>query len=119
MLQDLVRYYEILANDENSDVPKPGYGMVNVSYSLNIDDSGNLINITSCKVQKGKRLAPRPMMVPEPVKGRTSKIVPDFLFGNSSYVLGFDKKEKKTKDGEKLTGQKNAFKYLRIIISIF
>jgi CRISPR-associated protein Csd1 len=93
MLQDLVRYYEILAAEEDRTVPKPGYGTANISFSLNIDDKGNLLNLTSCKIQSGKKMAARPITVPEPVKGRTgTKAVPDFLFGNSSYVLGFDNK---------------------------
>lgn len=95
MLQDLVWYYEILAAEEDSTVPKPGYGTANISFSLNIDDDGNLLNLTSCMIQSGKKMVARPMIVPEPVKGRTgTKPVPDFLFGNSSYVLGFDNKEK-------------------------
>jgi CRISPR-associated protein Csd1 len=95
MLQDLVRYYEILTAEEDSTIPKRGYGTVNVSYSLNIDDDGNLINITSCKIAKGKNMIAQLMTVPEPVKGRTgTKALPDFLYGNSSYVLGFDNKGK-------------------------
>ena len=95
MLRALVRYYEILADEEDSPVPKLGNGTANISFALNIDDEGNLINLTSCKIQRGKKIVPRPMIVPEPVKGRTgTKPVPDFLFGNSSYVLGFDNKEK-------------------------
>jgi len=94
MLHDLVRYYEILAAEENSTIPQIGYGTASISFSLNIDDDGNLINITSCKTTAGKKTVPRTMTVPEPVKGRTTKILPDFLFGNSSYVLGFDNKGK-------------------------
>jgi len=95
LLQELVRYYEILSAEEGSTIPKKGYGNVNVSFSLNIDDDGNLINMTSCKIAKGNKTVARPMTVPEPVKGRTgTKPVPDFLYGNSSYVLGFDNKGK-------------------------
>lgn len=95
MLHDLVRYYEILAAEEDSTIPKVGYGTAKISFSLNIDDDGNLINLTSCKIAAGKKMVARPMTVPEPVKGKTgTKILPDFLFGNSSYVLGFDDKGK-------------------------
>jgi CRISPR-associated protein Csd1 len=94
MLRDLVRYYEILAAEEDSTIPQIGYGTASISFSLNIDDDGNLINITSCKIAAGKKTVAKPMTVPEPVKGRTTKILPDFLFGNSSYVLGFDNKGK-------------------------
>jgi len=95
MLQDLVRYYEILATEEDSTIPKIGYGTASISFSLNVDDNGNLINLTSCKIAAGKKLIAKPMTVPEPVKGRTgTKVLPDFLFGNSSYVLGFDDKGK-------------------------
>lgn len=93
MLQALVRYYEILDAEEDSTIPKRGYGTANISFSLNIDDDGNLINITSCKIAAGKKMVARQMIVPEPVTGRTgTKPVPDFLYGNSSYVLGFDNK---------------------------
>jgi len=95
MLQDLVRYYEILVAEEGSTTPKRGFGTANISFALNIDDDGKLINITSCKVAAGKKTVAQPMTVPEPVKGRAgTKILPDFLYGNSSYVLGFDNKGK-------------------------
>jgi CRISPR-associated protein Csd1 len=95
MLQDLLRYYEILAAEEGSTIPLRGYGTANISFSLNIDDDGNLINLTSCKIAAGKKMVAKPMTVPEPVKGRTgTKAVPDFMYGNSSYVLGFDDKGK-------------------------
>lgn len=95
MLHDLVRYYVILADEEDSTIPKRGYGTANISYALNIDDDGNIINLTSCKIASGEKMVARPMTVPEPVKGKTgTKILPDFLFGNSSYVLGFDNKGK-------------------------
>ncbi len=95
MLRALVRYYEILAAEEDSTIPKRGYGTANISFSINIDNNGDLINLTSCKIANGRKMVTRPMTVPEPVKGRTgTKVVPDFLFGNSSYVLGFDNKGK-------------------------
>ena len=95
MLQDLVRYYEILAAEENSTVPKLGFGTANISFAINIDAAGNFINLTSCKIAAGNKLVAQPMTVPEPVTGRTgTKIKPDFLFGNSGYVLGFDNKGK-------------------------
>ena len=69
MLHDLVRYYEILAAEEDSTIPQIGYGTASISFSLNIDDDGNLINITSCKIAAGKKTVAKPMTVPEPVKG--------------------------------------------------
>jgi len=95
MLQDLVRYYEILAAEENSTVPKLGFGTANISFAINIDAAGNFINLTSCKIAAGNKLVAQPMTVPEPVTGRSgTKIKPDFLFGKSGYVLGFDNKGK-------------------------
>lgn len=95
MLHDLVQYYEILESEDGSSIPKRGYGTANISFALNIDDDGNLINITSCKITAGKKTVPALMTVPEPVIGRAGKkVLPDFLFGNSGYVLGFDNKGK-------------------------
>lgn len=94
ILQVLVKYYEDLL--EKGKIPRPGWGTVRVSYALNLDREGNIIDLISLKVQKvrGKKmfLEPRDMTVPQPVK-RSSNIKPNFLCDNAAYVLGVDEKE--------------------------
>jgi len=93
LLQALLRYYEILSEDEESEIPKIGYGKVNVSYALNISKEGDLLNLIPLKIldSKGKKQVAQSMEVPEPVK-RASGVLSNFICDNSSYVLGFDNK---------------------------
>lgn len=95
VLQSLVKYYEILSEDDKADIPKQGYCKANVSYALVISTDGELVDVMPMKVpdSKGKKLVPQPMEVPEQVK-RAVNISPNFLCDNSSYVLGFDNKGK-------------------------
>ena len=57
ILQSLVKYYEILSNDEESDIPRLGYSKANVSYAVNLSPEGKLLNIIPMKiaVQRGKK----------------------------------------------------------------
>ena len=101
LLQSLVDYYEILTEDNESGVPRLGYGKANVSFALNISIQGEILNVIPLKIPDvtGKKMVPQSMTVPEPVK-KSVNISSDFLFGNSSYVLGFDNKGKPQRSKE-------------------
>jgi CRISPR-associated protein Csd1 len=101
ILQSLVKYYEILAEDDNCDIPKQGFSKSKVSYSLVITEDGKLIDIDLLKRpdSKGKKYIPREMEVPEKFK-KTSEVSANFLCDNSSYVLGFDNKGKPKRSKE-------------------
>ena len=87
IVQSLYERYEQLLKDPASGMSKPGYSSDKVSFVLEIDEDGQLRNIIDIRVQKGKKLAPVRMMVPEhPV--RTSGIKPFFLSDKAEYVLG-------------------------------
>lgn len=94
-MQALVRHYEDLL--EKGEIPKPGWGTARVSYALNLDREGNVIDLIPLKVQKekGKKIVfePRIMTVPQQVK-RSVDITPNFLCDNSTYVFGVDEKGK-------------------------
>ncbi len=93
ILQSLVKYYEILAEDEKSNIPKPCYCTAKVSYALNISKEGDLLEVIPLKISSGKgnKYIPQVMEVPEQKK-KTSGIRPNFLCHNSSYILGLDNK---------------------------
>ena len=96
ILQALVRHYEDL-NDLGMAAP-PGWGPVKVSYALDLDEQGQLLRAVSIQKneEKGKKiiLAPRLMeQLPAPVK-RASNVASNFLWDNSSYMLGIDDKGK-------------------------
>lgn len=95
ILQALVQLYDRLA--EKGTLERPGWQPVNISYALQINDSGELMRAVPLLVKtvRGKKeiFAPRRMNVPAPVK-RTVGIAANFLCDNSSYMLGFDQKGK-------------------------
>lgn len=97
ILQSLVQYYEILANDEESDISRPGYSKANVSYALNLSLQGELLEVIPLKIkaQRGKKIVeiPQRMNVPEGVK-KSVNIASNFLCENSGYTLGIDNKGK-------------------------
>ncbi|MCX7715491.1 MAG: type I-C CRISPR-associated protein Cas8c/Csd1 [Clostridia bacterium] len=94
ILQALTKYYEILADDEKSDIPKIGCSKAKVSYALNISREGKLLNLIPLKIEekRGKKVVEisRLMDVPEQIV-KTSGVASNFLCENSSYVFGFDK----------------------------
>ncbi len=97
VLQSLVKYYEILADDPESGISRSGYCKVNVSFALRITESGELTEVIPLKIpqQRGKKTVyvPQSMVVPEQVK-KTVGISSNFLCEGSSYVFGVDDKGK-------------------------
>ena len=95
ILQALVEHYEDLA--AQGKLARPGWSDANISYALYINDAGELEQAVSLKreEERGKKkvLVPRPMSLPAPVK-RSSGISSNFLWDNSSYMLGIDEKGK-------------------------
>lgn len=90
-MQALVRYYEDLL--EKGEISRPGWGNTRVSFGLNLDKEGNIIDLISLKVpdKKGKLIA-RVMEVPQPVQRPGIGAKANFLCDNASYVLGLDEK---------------------------
>ena len=87
ILQSLVTHYEDLLNE--GVISKPGWGKVNVSFGLNLDDNGNIVNILTLKTRKKSEkkeiYTAQSMEVPQPVK-RSVDINPNFLCDNSTYI---------------------------------
>lgn len=95
ILQALVDYYEELARQNR--IARPGWAPVKVSYALDIDDSGQLLQVVSLKTEqmRGKKMAlvPQEIELPQPVK-RTVGVSANFLCDNGAYLLGIDNKGK-------------------------
>ena len=93
ILQSLVSYYDCLV--ERGLVSPPGWSDVNVSYALQINESGDLKHIVSLKDGDEGKAKPQKRQVPEQVKGRTgTSIKPNFLCDNAQYFLGIAKEVK-------------------------
>ena len=102
ILKALTDYYELMA--AKGEMPSMGWGRQKVSYALELDSDGNLIKIHDLKIQKivGKKMhmVPQEMLLPSAVK-RSSGVAANFLWDNSSYMLGIDDKGKPEKTVER------------------
>ena len=91
ILQALVKYYENLA--EQGKVSRLGWCHAKVSYEINLSSEGDIIGITSRKIEdmRGKKAVwvPANLVVPEMVT-RSSGVAANFLCDNSKYMLGID-----------------------------
>jgi len=97
ILQALVRYYDILQKDPKVNIAPFGYSVVGVSFALNIDRDGALLDVLPLfrQVQNGKRVreVPRSMLVPAQEKRSGSSPKANFLCDNSAFVLGISAKD--------------------------
>ncbi len=92
ILQALAQYYEDLVQQEK--IAKPGWSKTKVSFALCINETGELMQVIPLLEEKeGKKPQPRQMNLPAPEK-RSSGIASNFLWDNSSYLLGVDAKGK-------------------------
>lgn len=95
ILQALTRHFEDLA--ARGEIARPGWGPAKISYALCLDEEGTLLQVIPQLVeqQQGKKtvLRPRLMELPAAVT-RTVGVLPNFLWDNSSYLLGADAKGK-------------------------
>lgn len=105
ILQALSQYYDILLNDDESDIAPPGYSSVGVSFALEISSKGELLNMLPVfqNIVMGKKTVEKPqrMIVPEYAEP-TVNVAASLLCGKSDYVLGISEKdEKKPEHSEK------------------
>lgn len=101
ILQALTRYYDDLLAQGKIDAP--GWSPAKISFALYLDENGVLTQVvpTMEEVPKGKKtvLQPQVMALPAAVK-RTVGIAANFLWDNSSYLLGIDQKGKPERSRE-------------------
>ncbi len=95
ILQALTSLYEALA--PKGEVPKEGWSREKISFALGIDENGDLLRITPLfkpgdMPKEKKKEIPQEMTVPAAVK-RTSGVAANFLWDNSSYILGVSLKK--------------------------
>jgi len=99
IINALYDYYQCLIAEPDSGISMPGYSKARISFALNLSEDGELLDVIDLRVEKGKKLVPREMDVPEQAK-RSSGISPYFLCDNSTYVFGFDLKGKPERSKE-------------------
>lgn len=97
IIQALNEYYERLEKDPNSKIPSFGFSSEKIHFVLVLNKKGELIDIKDLREKEDKKNIPKQLVVPSPGK-KTSGIDPNFMWGNTGYVLGSDNKEHKDND---------------------
>ena len=101
ILQALTQYYEDLL--ARGGIAAPGWAPAKISYALCLDEDGQLTQVvpTMEEVPKGKKTVLQPLVFPLPAaEKRTVGVVSNFLWDNSSYLLGVDQKGKPARSRE-------------------
>lgn len=88
-LTELYRFYERMTQDPQSGMPPEGMSAEAIHFALVIGEDGSLKGVHDLRDSKGKPLR-RP--VPAAVKRTSTKVLPNFLWDNTGYVLGVDGK---------------------------
>ena len=92
ILQALTQYYEDLLH--RGEIAAPGWSPAKISFALCLDKDGQVTQIINIQQpsEKGKAQMPQTIRnLPAPVK-RTVGIASNFLWDNSTYLLGVDQK---------------------------
>lgn len=114
ILDALVRHYDQLAEDPESDVAPFGFSLQKIGFALVLNSDGSLHAIESRIDESSGKPRPIEMVVPHPGGKRTSGIAPYFLWDKTAYVLGRDLVEeaKSPKKAKRLNEQFQAFRKL-------
>ena len=86
ILQSLYRYHTLLQEGEGNDLPGADYSAVDVSFELQLDETGRLVALVPYTDDKGK-IDKYPFLVPRQEK-RASGIKPYFLCEKAEYLFG-------------------------------
>ena len=92
ILQALSAYYDRLKDSSDTDIPLLGFGRQKIHFAVVINRLGELLQIKDIKETLKKKQVPKQLTVPEGAK-RASNIAANFMWDNTSYVLGADNKE--------------------------
>ena len=107
ILQALNNYYERLKDNADVGIPSLGFSSQKIHFALLLNREGELLQVIDLRESQGKRLLPKPMIVPEAVI-KSVNIAANFMWDNTGYVLGADNKGKP----ERSTKTFKAFKEL-------
>lgn len=95
VLQSLTKLYDDLLN--RGSIPMPGWGTTKVRFALCLDENGTLSRmrplVSEVQTKKKTILRPQLMELPAAVT-RAMNISSNFLWDNSTYILGVDEKGK-------------------------
>lgn len=90
ILSALTQYYERLNKNSQGAVPSFGFSEEKIGYILVLSEQGELVDLVP-NLSDEKKPKPKLMNVPMPSK-KSVNISPNFLWGNTQYVLGISEK---------------------------
>lgn len=82
ILASLAKAYERLPEK-----PALGFSIEKVGFVISLNADGSVANVSDLRMVEGKKTRPRLLQVPQPAK-KSVNISPNFLWGNTAYVLG-------------------------------
>jgi CRISPR-associated protein Csd1 len=94
ILQSLNQYYERLKDDPQVDIPLFGFGKQKIHFALVLNGDGKLIQVRDIREKPKNKPVPVSLTVPMIAKKRSVNIEPNFMWDNTSYILGQDAKGK-------------------------
>lgn len=97
IIQALNEYYSRLKREQGSTIPFFGFSNEKIHFVLVIDKSGKLVDVKDLREKVEKKNIAKQLIVPAPNK-KSSGIDPNFMWGNTGYILGSDNKEHKDKN---------------------
>ena len=88
ILQALYNYYYRIREEEEPLISPFGFARAKIHFVIVLSKHGELLQIQDIREQGKGKYYPRELLAPEAVI-RSSGILPNFLWDNSGYVLGF------------------------------
>lgn len=95
ILQKLVEYYDRLEADPEEDVAPYGFSRQKISFAVVLNPDGTLNGLHDARVDNGRRMMPRLLVVPGQAKSSGSGFNPGFLWDSAQYMLGFKTEDPK------------------------
>ena len=93
ILQALHDYYQRKTTEPGSGMAPFGFEWKELPFIIELDATGQLIQIEDTREGEGRKKAAKPFLVPQGVK-KTSGVTSNLLWDNAEYVLGLDTKGK-------------------------
>lgn len=117
ILQALNDYYERKAAEPGSEIPSYGYGEQKISFCLVLSQRGELVKIVDLRSGQGRQAKPTLLTVPLLPSKRTVSEVSNFLWDNTSYVLGVGDPKKLEKDPHRFLKTRGKFQSLHLEVA--
>lgn len=105
ILQALKSYYDRLAADPESSIPRVGWEYKEIPFIIVLNPDGSLVSIEDTREGEGRQRTAKAFLVPQAEK-KTVNIAANLLWDTASYIFGIDTKGKP----ERAKQQRDAFR---------